>query len=335
MGRPGPLGTPPLQGPRPRAVHVPCDGPARQRVGRGRGELAQVRPQSAVRQRQQPAPAALTVPECKDAFARAVAELVALGYFEEAFGSECDDSHDDPAQKGQQVLADRLGLEAPFWPLTAWADGASRPTGFQKRWSTEVFFDVIEALDELVARPRQRRWHDFHRDWDYEDYARGPGQAVYRWRVNELLAGSIALLRLAESGLDAGLLVSKAHDDRDQLADRVLETPDSKDRAEVGHAIKLFRGRDSGREDKRSALTSLGRVLEARRPFVEASLRKKDSAALFQIANEFDLRHRRADKHDKAQRDDYDEAFLDWIYWWYLGTIELTDTLRTAAETAP
>ena len=157
---------------------------------------------------------------------------------------------------------------------------------------------------------------------------------MYRWLVNEILDRSKAPLRLAESGLDAGLLVSAAHDDRDQLVDRALKTPDSKDRSEVEHAVKLFRGRDSTREERRSALTSLGRVLEARRPFVEASLTKKDSGALFLIANEFDLRHRRADSHDKAQRDDYDEAFLDWIYWWYLGTIELTDTLLAAANTS-
>lgn len=33
-----------------------------------------------------------------------------------------------------------------------------------------MFFDVIEALDEVVARPHERRWHDFHKGWDYGDY---------------------------------------------------------------------------------------------------------------------------------------------------------------------
>ena len=96
----------------------------------------------------------MTVSECKDAFARAVAELVALGYFEEAFGSECDDSHHDPTAQGQRVLSERLGLEVALWPLSAWSDGSPGLTGVHKGWSTEVFFDVIEALDELVARPQ-------------------------------------------------------------------------------------------------------------------------------------------------------------------------------------
>lgn len=34
------------------------------------------------------------------------------------------------------------------------------------------------------------------------------------------------------------------------------------------------------------------------------------------------MRPRRAD-----QRGDYDEAFLDWFFWWYLATLDLTDQL--------
>ncbi len=139
-------------------------------------------------------------------------------------------------------------------------------------------------------------------------------------------------LRLAETGSDAGLLVHAAGDPRDELTDRVLATPVPRDRAEVGHAVALFRGRSAGREDKRSAIFTLGRVLEDRRPLIDATLTRKDAGALFQIANEFDLRHRRAPSHGKAQREDYDEAFLDWVFWWYLGTVELTDRLLVVDE---
>lgn len=49
---------------------------------------------------------------------------------------------------------------------------------------------------------------------------------------------------------------------------------------------------------------------------------------LSEIANRYDLRHRKAD-----QRGDYDEAFLDWIFSWYLGTVELTNRI-VASRTA-
>jgi hypothetical protein len=71
-------------------------------------------------------------------------------------------------------------------------------------------------------------------------------------------------------------------------------------------------------------------VLEHRRTLLKDALLSKDEGALFAIANAFDLRHRNA-----GQRDDYDEVFLDWVFWWYLGTIELiTRLLARPAPTA-
>jgi len=56
------------------------------------------------------------------------------------------------------------------------------------------------------------------------------------------------------------------------------------------------------------------------RPFATST--SKDEIALFQIANQFDLRHRGAD-----QRDDYAEAYLDWIFWWYLVVCRINSDL--------
>ena len=63
-------------------------------------------------------------------------------------------------------------------------------------------------------------------------------------------------------------------------------------------------------------------MLEFRRDQVKAELLSKDERDLFEIANKFAVRHQKAD-----QRRDYDEAYLDWLYWCYLATIELTDRL--------
>ncbi len=309
-------------------------------LARTAGRLPRHEPRPLYRQRHQAAGVLLlSVTQCKDGFAALIAELAVLGYFEDAFGSECDDSHDDPAEQGQRALAERLELDAVrLWPLHSWQDGTLGQSGVHQNWPDEVFFEVVEALDERVARPRQRRWHSFHQGWDYSDYSRPAGQAVYRWRVNELIGRSQVPLNLAKSGDDAGLLVHASGDPRDQLTDSALQTEDFRDRMEVQHAVALYRARVVSREQKRSAIVTLGRVLEQRRPLVETSLTKKDAGALFQIANEFDLRHRRAVTHGKAQRDDYDEAFLDWVYWWYLATVELTNQLLrepTAEPVAP
>lgn len=55
---------------------------------------------------------------------------------------------------------------------------------------------------------------------------------------------------------------------------------------------------------------------------LKVELLSKDEGALFLIANQLNLRHRRVD-----QRSDYDEVHLDWLFWWYLATLDLTDRL--------
>jgi hypothetical protein len=55
---------------------------------------------------------------------------------------------------------------------------------------------------------------------------------------------------------------------------------------------------------------------------LKTELVSNDEGALFQIANGFAVRHRKDN-----QRTDYDPVFLDWLFWWYLATIELTDRI--------
>jgi hypothetical protein len=93
--------------------------------------------------------------------------------------------------------------------------------------------------------------------------------------------------------------------------------------------VTLFRSRTADRETKRSACVALAGVLEQRRRLLKAELLRRDEAALFQIANEFAIRHRAAN-----QCGDYDDAYLDWVFWWYLATIELTNQLLARAAVA-
>lgn len=318
----------------PSGFRAPDPGPFTQRatavlvaeLRRDAGELLRYVPRLLFRQRQQLLRVAvLTVAETKDQFARLVVDLCALGYFEDAFGSECDDSRDDPAGQGQRLLAGRLEVDLPLWPLHEWSNGIAHLRRVQEQWPDEVLFDVVEALDELVARPHQRCWHGHHQGWDYSDFARQSGQAVYRWKVNDLFDRSVVPLRLAESGTDAGQLVHAAGDPRDELVERALVTPEDHDRVEVRHAVELFRGRTASREDKRSAVSTLFRVLESRRGMLKQELLRADEGALFRIANEFDVRHR--DGGRRPQHSDYDDAFMDWVFWWCLGTVELTNRL--------
>jgi hypothetical protein len=280
------------------------------------------------------APAPLAIADVKSQFAEVVVELDSAGYFGRAFGSSCVDDADDPDGNGQQQLSSLLREnQTPghdyvhLWPMRPrdWGDPSAA-------WSDGLFYDLVEALHDLVARPRSRHWHDYGNEWDFADFARRTGQAVYRWRVNEIFNRSKVPLRLAESGPDIGHLVSSAGDARDDLVERALQSPGPKVRDRVEHAVAQFRDRHSTVAQfrdrhstvahKREATRTLADVLEQRKSLLKLELFTGDENALFHIANTFELRHL-----NERQKADYNPAFLDWLFWWYSATVELTDRL--------
>jgi len=303
----------PPQGPSPRAQLVAG-------LVRDTAQLPRYVPRQYYSARRNPSPdTPLTPAQTKTAYAEVIAALARTGYFHDAFGSSCVDDADNPAEQGQKKLSSLLDTDCPMWPL---ARDNGELSGVEQDWSEDLFFDVIEALHDLVARPRWRGWHEFDQHWDYQDFARAPGQAVYRWKVNELLFRSEVLLQLADSGSDCGRLVHAPGDARDDLLRRAVQSPEPKVRDLVDHAVAQFRGRGATFLAKREATKTLADVLKHRRALLKSELFKKDEDALFQIANHFEIRH-----INERQKGDYDPAFLDWVFWWYLATIELTDRL--------
>ncbi|MDN5855856.1 MAG: hypothetical protein L0K86_24050, partial [Actinomycetia bacterium] len=156
----------------------------------------------------------------------------------------------------------------------------------------------------------------------FEDFDIDAGRRVYRALINRLLAEHGVALRLAAAGEDEGRLVQVIDDARADLIERARAGSEPHVRGRVEHAIALFRGRDATEHDKRSAAITLAGILEERRTLIRTDLGRKDEGALFGLANEFAIRHQR-----RGQHGDYDPAFLDWIFWWYLATIELTDQI--------
>lgn len=243
-------------------------------------------------------------------FAQLVLSLQADGYLDRALPNL---SVND--LKGKALLTNRLGVP-DLWPL--------RPA----TWSDDLFYDLIEVFHDLVARPRTRSRNP--PGWFYGDFATDIGRALYRWKVNTLLEAGGVELRLAEDGEDVGRLVHLVDDARTDLVERTLASPTRGVVDPVGHAIALFRGRGATEHDKRSAVVALALVLEERRQFLKTALFRGDEGALFHIANKFAIRHQ-----DTEQHTDYDPMFLDWIFWSYLSTIELSDRLlaRQTAQT--
>ncbi|MBS4754740.1 hypothetical protein KG112_18215 [Nocardioides sp. zg-ZUI104] len=243
-------------------------------------------------------------------FVGMVTDLDERGYFERTFKKDCVD--DERAIDPSDHIEDEIGVVG-IWPLS--------PDRLVE--GLDTFFDVIEVLGEFVAAPQSRSLHPFGGcGWHHRDFNTQMGRDIYFWLVNRLLERTSLGLRLATSGEDRGRLVETHGDARNDLVSATVNGATEDTRGPIEHAVALFRRRGATVEDKRSACTALAGVLELRRSVLKEELYRRDEGALFQIANEFDMRHR-----TESQKGDYDPVFLDWIFWWYLGTIELTDRI--------
>lgn len=239
-----------------------------------------------------------------------VRELMADDFFAEAFGFSCVDDNGDHGSSPEQELETRVA-KAHLWSAA------------DEDFSESDLCDFIEVFHDLAARPT-RGWYHSYCDCGFHPSAfhRQSGQALFRWRVNQILDTTSFGLRLADDGEDIGRMVRMSGGGLGELVEGTLASSSLDQCDDIGHAVALFRSRSATRQDRRSAVVALAGVLERHRGTLKWELLRKDERALFDIANNFDLRHR-----NDAQATDYDDEFLEWIFHWYLATVRLLDQL--------
>ncbi|MFS0884409.1 hypothetical protein [Aeromicrobium sp. 179-A 4D2 NHS] len=256
---------------------------------------------------------ALTGLSLQTEWVRCVKEFDEAGYFDRICPSVCADG--PSRQERDEEMSRYLTRNAHMpvtWPFAIPTEGLP----------VDDFYTYVEVLHDCICRPRQRMFHSYGDDWHYDDFAPEPGQALYRWKVNELFARTTLDLRLAEDGDDIGLLVHATDKARSDLTHRILAAASDPSRDPVARAVMQFRARGANRQDKKDACRALAHELESMRGQVKMHLLSRDEGMLFETANKFAIRHNRADQHD-----DYADEYLDWLYWTYLSTIELMQTL--------
>lgn len=87
--------------------------------------------------------------------------------------------------------------------------------------------------------------------------------------------------------------------------------------AKVDRAVGQFRRKGSSIDDRHEAVRNLADVLEYLRPEAKKALLNKDENDLFELANNFGIRH-----HKKGQKTEYEPAiWLSWMFYYYLATI--------------
>lgn len=228
-------------------------------------------------------------------------------YFQESFGYECVDVGDVPGTLGEDVEGVMLVLlrKEDIWPI--WKQIES--------YSEDDLFDVIEFLYDNVSKPVDGYYHSYGNcGMHYSTFNRTEGQAEFRAALNPILASYEEGFQLSEDGE----VLTMPETGMSQLLEATLPKHDPNNiEARIEAATNRFRRHKSSLEDRKHALRDLADVLEFLRPQVASVLTSKDEADLFNIANNFGIRH-----HNDKQKTNYDAAiWYSWMFYYYLATI--------------
>lgn len=234
-------------------------------------------------------------------------------YFEELWGKDC---HDNPTygiaghDPGAYVF--RKLRKAHVWPLKDWQD--ARP-------SEDDVFDLIEFLYDHVSRPVAGWNHAFNDcGMHWEEFDRDAGRAEFRNEVNEVLRDYGSGWVLSTDGE----IVQIPPTGLERLLDAELpEVGGGTVGERVAAARRKFLARSAAPSDRRDAIRDLADVLEYLRQDVKAVLTSADERDLFNLVNNFGIRH-----HNPTQRTAYDlDIWFSWMFYHYLATIHAVTRL--------
>jgi len=244
-------------------------------------------------------------------------------YFQEYFGYECVDQGHVPGRFGSYSAIESrifLCLHKNLWP-------------FDNSLSTcneDEIFDIIEFLYDHVSSPRKEKgyFHSYNQcGWHFNDldtdFTQALAQYEFRINVNHILPNYAGGFEITKEGE----IISIA----DKGFESLLETPvpfKNKDlNSRLEHAIQLFRSGHSTIEQRLDALKNLADILENLRKEASSVLTSKDENDLFQILNQFGIRH-----NDLNQKFDYDKPiFYSWMFYYYLAAIHACQRLINRA----
>ena len=249
----------------------------------------------------------LPLADVLELFTRVFAQLGADGYFDEAFGFTCVDAGEIQGKVKDPELEMLLNIrKKALWPVTAMAAS----------YSEDDFFDVLEFLHQHVSKPIKGTHHSYNDcGMHWETFNGVLGRTEFRLKVNAVLAHYERRFEISTDGE----VLHKPEAGFEQILDADLPTNDENVVSRVSAATLRYRRHGSTLDDRRQAVRDLVDVLEYLRPKVKELLTNADEKDLFNIANNFGIRH-----HNDKQRTGYDASiWLSWMFYIYLSTIHV------------
>lgn len=228
------------------------------------------------------------------------------GYFQKYFGIDCQDGY-IPGELGEEIEAMMfVNLRKDnLYPI------------YKKlpNYTEDDFFDVIEFLHDHCSKGLNGHYHNWNNcGYHYEEFNDIEGQKHFRELLNPILreykdgfeiSDSGEILILSDNGLSNLFEADIPTNDKGNISNK------------INSAILKFRRHKSTLDDRREAIRELADVLEFLRPSIKQYLNRKDENDIFNIANNFGIRH-----HNKDQQTEYDKAiWYSWIFYYYLATL--------------
>jgi len=249
----------------------------------------------------------LPLSEILGLFIRLYNQMNEDGYFHEAFGYICVDAGEVSGTVRDPELEMLLAIrKTGLWPL------------FERApyYSEDDLFDVIEFLHLYVSKPIDGTMHSYgHCGMHWETFNRVVGQEEFRSKVNALLTHYEQRYELSANGE----VLHRPEAGFEPIFDADLPSKDKNIVSRVSAATLRYRRHGSTLDDRRQAVRDLSDVLEYLRPQVKTLLTSADEKDLFNIANNFGVRH-----HNEKQRTAYDASiWLSWMFYFYLSTIHV------------
>lgn len=242
-----------------------------------------------------------------DLFLRVFQRMCGDGYFHEAFGFECVDAGHVEGKVRDIELEMLLAIRKKWlWPIQEHCS----------QYSEDDLFDMIEFLFQHVSKPidgTMHTWENCGMHW--ETFNKTQGQADYRDQVNVVLSHYAKPFELSK----AGEVLHKPEAGFEKVFDADIPSNDQNVTARINAAVLRYRRHGSTTDDRRQAVRDLSDVLEYLRPKVKSLLTSADEKDLFNLANNFGIRH-----HNDQQKTAYDASlWLSWMFYFYLATIHV------------
>lgn len=255
----------------------------------------------------------LSLEDTIDLFSRVYNQLETDGYFDEAFGYWCvDQDHVEGNVKDIDLEMLLTIRKKNLWPISEY--GLTSP--FVQGYTEDDFLDVIEFLYQYVSKPIDGTMHSYNQcGMHWETFNKKEGQNTYREKVNTVLEHYKNKYELSQNGE----VLHKPEAGFENIFNADMPSKDENIVERINAATTNYRRHGSSIDDRRQAVRDLADVLEYLRPQVQELLTNKDEKDLFNIANNFGIRH-----HNDKQKTSYDAAiWLSWMFYYYLATIHV------------